>query len=104
MMVAVAVVALVLGMLVACLRWFLYVLSTANCFNETGAPLSDVRVSFSGGERNADLLIDPDPSGRSGFVRLSPRPNAPGGRRNGLFHNLNFDLQLRDKWWYECED
>jgi heme/copper-type cytochrome/quinol oxidase subunit 2 len=36
MMVAVAVVALVLGMLVACLRWFRYVQSTAECFNETG--------------------------------------------------------------------
>ncbi len=44
MIVAVAAVALVLGMLVACLRWFLYMVSTAEVFNETDAPLSDVRA------------------------------------------------------------
>jgi hypothetical protein len=53
---------------------------------------------------NVGLIIDPDPSGRSGFVRLSPGPNKPGGRRNGPFRNLNFDLQLRGRWWYGRED
>jgi hypothetical protein len=53
---------------------------------------------------NIGLIIDPDPSGRSGFVRVSDGPRIPAGRSNGPFHNLNFDLQLRDRWWYECED
>ena len=53
---------------------------------------------------NVGLIIDPDPSGRSGFVRVSVGPGIPAGRSNGPFHNLNFDLQLRDRWWYECED
>jgi hypothetical protein len=48
---------------------------------------------------NVGLIIDPAPSGRSGFVRL-----ARGGRRGGPFYNLNFDLFLGDRWWYECED
>jgi hypothetical protein len=50
---------------------------------------------------NVGLIIDPDPAGRSGFVRLSPGPNR---RRSGPFNNLNYDLRVCDEWWYECED
>lgn len=54
--------------------------------------------------RNVGLIIDPDPSGRSGFVRVSFSPVTPAGRSNGPLHNLNFDLQLRERWSYQCED
>src|SRR5262245_56261393 len=57
MMAAVAAVALVLGMLVAALRWFLYPHITVTVFNETGSPLSDVRVSYAGGERTAERIM-----------------------------------------------
>ncbi len=53
---------------------------------------------------NVGLVIDADPSGRSGFVRASVGPGMPAARSNGPFHNLNFDLQLPERWWYECED
>jgi hypothetical protein len=53
---------------------------------------------------NVGLVIDPHPSGRCGFVRLCRGPNTPEGRRIGPFYNLNFDLELGDRWWYECED
>jgi len=54
--------------------------------------------------RNVGLIIDPDPSGRAGFVRVSVSPSTLAGRSNGPFHNVNFDLRLREKWSYECED
>ena len=50
---------------------------------------------------NVGLIIDADPAGRSGFVRLSPSPER---HRNGPFQNLNYDLRVSDEWWYECED
>jgi len=53
---------------------------------------------------NVGLIIDSDPSGRSGFVRVGVGPSIPAGRCSGPFYDLNFDLQLRDRWWYECED
>jgi hypothetical protein len=72
---------------------------------------------------NVGLIIDPDRSGRSGFVRVgggpvAPDPSsrrtgfvrvgggsvAPVGRPIGPFCNLYFDLPLPDGWWYECED
>jgi hypothetical protein len=53
---------------------------------------------------NVGLVIDPDPSGRSGFVRVGVDPSVLVGRSNGPFYNLDFDLQLSERWWYECED
>jgi hypothetical protein len=50
------------------------------------------------------LIINQDPSGRSGFVRVSVGASIPAGAPNGPFYNLFFELQLRDRWWYECED
>ncbi len=50
------------------------------------------------------LIIDPDPSGRSGFVRVGAGSGLTAGHSSAPFHNLNFDLPLRDRWWYECED
>jgi hypothetical protein len=50
---------------------------------------------------NVGLIVDPYPAGRSGFVRVKLGSK---GRRNGPFHNLNYDLQVSDEWWYECED
>jgi hypothetical protein len=53
---------------------------------------------------NVGLVTNADPSGRSGFVRIGAGPSRPTGPSNGPLHNLNFDLQLRERWWYECED
>ncbi len=53
---------------------------------------------------NVGLIMDADPSGRSGFVRVSVGPSIPAAHSSGPFYNLNFDLQLRERWWYECED
>jgi hypothetical protein len=53
---------------------------------------------------NVGLIIDADPSGWSGFVRVGARPSTLEARSEGPFHNLNFDMQLRENWWYECED
>jgi hypothetical protein len=53
---------------------------------------------------NVGLVTDPNPGGRSGFIRYRLDPSIPGGRRNGPFINLFFDLQLCNRWWYECED
>jgi hypothetical protein len=50
------------------------------------------------------LVVAPDPSGRCGFVRVELSPGVPVERSNGTFSNLNFDLQLSERWWYECED
>jgi hypothetical protein len=56
MMVAVAAVALVLGILVYCLRWLQYPHINVTIFNETSTPIFDVRVTFMLGERTAERL------------------------------------------------
>jgi hypothetical protein len=53
---------------------------------------------------NVGLIINPDPSGRSGFVRVGGAPSVSAGPSSGPFYNLNFDLKLCDRWRYECED
>jgi hypothetical protein len=53
---------------------------------------------------NVGLIIDPDTSGRSGFVRLGGAPNVPALRSSGPFYNLYFDLKLCRGWRYVCED
>jgi hypothetical protein len=53
---------------------------------------------------NVGLIIDADPSGRSGFVRASVGPGMPAARSNGPFFNLNLALRLPKRWLYECED
>ena len=53
---------------------------------------------------NVGLIMDPAPSGRSGFVRVSVGPGMTAARSSSPFANLNFDLQLPERWWYECED
>lgn len=53
---------------------------------------------------NIGLIVDADPSGRSGFLRVGAGPNIPAVRSSGPYYNLYLDLQLRDRWWYECED
>jgi hypothetical protein len=53
---------------------------------------------------NVGLIIHPDPSGHSGFVRVGVGPSVRMGPPIGPFYNLAFDLPLRNRWWYECED
>jgi hypothetical protein len=53
---------------------------------------------------NIGLIVDPDPSGRSGFLRVGAGPNTRARRSSGPYYNFHLDLKLRDRWWYECED
>jgi hypothetical protein len=54
---------------------------------------------------NIGLIIDPDGSGRSGFVRLGGRGlDVAQSRRIGPFYKLNSDLDLHDGWRYQIED
>jgi hypothetical protein len=53
---------------------------------------------------NVGLIIVPDPSGRSGFVRVGASPGLPVGRSGGPFYSLNLDIRLGDRWRYVCED
>jgi hypothetical protein len=53
---------------------------------------------------NVGLITDPCLSGRSGFVRAGGGPGAPAGPPIGPLYDLWSDLQLDDRWWYECED
>jgi hypothetical protein len=53
MIVAVAAVAVVLGLLVSCLRWIQYPHISVTILNETSAPIYDLRLSFLCGERTA---------------------------------------------------
>jgi hypothetical protein len=53
---------------------------------------------------NVALITDTNSAGRTGFIRYRLDASVPGGRRNGPFYNLFYDLQLCDRWWYECED
>jgi hypothetical protein len=48
---------------------------------------------------NVGLIVDADPAGRSGFVRV-----CPGKPSLGPFVNLNYHLRLSDDWSYDCED
>jgi hypothetical protein len=52
--------------------------------------------------RCVGLITDPDPSGRSGFVRHIPE--LTGERRLGPFRNLNFNVEVGRGWWYQNED
>jgi hypothetical protein len=56
MMIAIAAVALVLGILVYCLRWLQYPHIDVTIFNETSTTIRDVRVIFMLGERTAERL------------------------------------------------
>jgi len=51
---------------------------------------------------NVGLIIDPNASGRSGFVRvglgLAPDQN------DGPFYNRNFNEHMAGRWWYQNED
>ena len=38
------------------------------------------------------------------FVPRARADSIPAGSSNGPLYNLNFDLQLGDGWYYECED
>jgi hypothetical protein len=51
--------------------------------------------------RSVGLVLDPDPSGRSGFVRLNT-----GSRTDhmGPFWNLNSDVAMSGAWRYQDED
>jgi hypothetical protein len=53
---------------------------------------------------NVGLIIDPDPSGRSGFVRVGASPGLPAWGSGGPFYNLNLDMRLGDRWRYQRED
>src|SRR5262249_9180480 len=53
---------------------------------------------------NVGLIIDPDTSGRSGFVHVIDTTGVPAVRSSGPFYNLYFDLQLCGRWRYVCED
>jgi hypothetical protein len=53
---------------------------------------------------NVGLIIDPERSGRSGFVRVGTSPALPSGSAGGPFYNLNLDMRLSDTWRYVCED
>jgi hypothetical protein len=43
---------------------------------------------------NVGLIIDPDPSGRSGFVRLGAPGGVPAGRAGGPFYDLYLETLL----------
>jgi hypothetical protein len=53
---------------------------------------------------NIGLIIDPDASGRSGFVRFGRGSDVAQGQRNGPFYNLDLDLDMYDGWAYQVED
>jgi hypothetical protein len=53
---------------------------------------------------NVGLIILPEPSGRSGFVRVGASRGLPVGRSGGPFYDLNVDMRLADRWRYVCED
>jgi hypothetical protein len=53
---------------------------------------------------NVGLITDPDPSGRSGFVRVGLGPHRSPGCVSGPFYNLNGDLQMGQDWRYQNED
>ena len=50
---------------------------------------------------NVGLIVDPDPSGRSGFVRLGP--GVPPGQTAGPFFNQSVN-SLGGRWSYQEED
>jgi hypothetical protein len=53
---------------------------------------------------NVGLIIDPDLSGRSGFLRLGTAPSKATARWTAPFYNTSGDLNLGDRWWYANED
>jgi hypothetical protein len=48
------------------------------------------------------LIIDPNPSGRSGFVRYLP--GTTSGPGCGPFHNLFMGMSMSRRWTFEVED
>jgi len=48
---------------------------------------------------NVSLMIDSNPNGPSGFVRVNPR-----ALRRRPAEELNLDLPLGGRWWYQEED
>jgi hypothetical protein len=60
-----------------------------------------VRSNFDPLTGEVALIIDDDPAGRSGFLRLAPGHSS---QQSALFTNLNFNLYLDDRWRYQNED
>jgi hypothetical protein len=58
--------------------------------------------SLEPGSLNVGLIIDADPAGRSGFVRLGA--GVPETDTHGPFYNLNFNEPLGRRWFYQNED
>ena len=54
------------------------------------------------GTGNVGLIIDGDPGGRAGFVRLGP--GVPETNTYVPFYNLNFNEPLGRRWFYQSED
>lgn len=53
---------------------------------------------------NVGLITDPNPSGRSGFVRVNPAGGVSPVGLGGPFHNLGGDLPMGGGWRYQSED
>ena len=53
-------------------------------------------------EAPLSLIIDPNPSGRSGFVRYLPGNTSGSGC--GPFHNLFMGMSMSRRWTFEVED
>jgi hypothetical protein len=53
---------------------------------------------------NIGLIIDPDPAGRSGFVRIRQTSGASPAIAVGPLYNLAADLPLNKDWHFQNED
>ena len=51
---------------------------------------------------NVALIIDPDPAGRTAFVRIGSLVQPE--RRVGPLYNLSTEKYMRGRWWYQQED
>jgi hypothetical protein len=51
---------------------------------------------------NVGLLIDPNPNGPTGFIRMSQRGDLP--RPSSPFGGDNLTIELDGRWWYCQED
>lgn len=56
------------------------------------------------GSRNIALILDDDPSGRSGFVRIIDPIDPYGNEADRLMTNLNFNIRFDQSWSYQDED
>ncbi len=62
------------------------------------------RLDLDAGTGNVALVIDTNPNGPTGFIRINPRSPDRSGPPFGPILPTDISIQVGESWWYQVED